>query len=238
MKTVTLLFLLLIGRFVGGAPLAQSNASFVGYYNLTVKPGFSLISNPLIARDNSIGALFRNIDGGVPDQTTVYKLVSGNFVVASWMASENRFVPEDAASTTVLPGEGVFIFLPGALDRVIVFAGEVPNGRLCVHIPTGFSIVSPPGPFLMNAAQTLFVFPPTPSRSLTMYRYNPAIRNYATYSYLGDLFNEWFPALPSLPVGEAVWVYNSGPAFDSCNSYFLGAPSAPESLSLPPSNGN
>jgi hypothetical protein len=226
MKTLTLLFSILVAQVLGRASFGQNEppVNAVGYLNVTVKPGYSMISNPLVATDNSVGALFRNFQGGAPDGTTIYKLVNGNFVVASWVESENRFIPEEAANMTLVPGEGVFIFLAGAVDRVLTFVGAIPNGELCVHIPTGFSIVSAPGPFTMNPAQTLFVFPPTPPRSLTMYRYSPTLRNYTAYTYFGDLFTEWSPALPTLPVGEAVWVYNVGPAFDSCNTYRLNTP--------------
>jgi hypothetical protein len=229
MKALALVISLFFGQIIERSLVAQIShpdypINAVGYVNLTLKPGFNLISNPLVATDNSIGSLFQNFQGGVPDGTTIYKWVDGNFVVATWTQSENRFIPEDAANTTLVPGEGVFIFLPGDVDRVPVFVGQIPNGELCVHIPTGFSMVSPPAPFLMNAAQSLFEFPSTPPPALTMYRYDRATRNFMTYSYIGEPFSAWFPALPTLPVGEAVWVYNGGPAFDSCHDYVLNNP--------------
>ena len=219
MKTFTLLVSIFIAQVSGSASPAA-----VAFHNHALKPGYNLISNPLIATDNSIGALFQRFNGNVPDGTTVYKYVNGNFVIATWLEMERRFLPEDAANTTLLPGEGAFVYIPGPTERVITFVGEVPMGNLCVTIPSGFSIVSAPVPFALNAAQTLFIFPPAPLRTLTMYRYNPALRNYTTYSYIPQLFAEWMPALPVLAAGEAVWVHNSGPAYNSCNTYEVLTP--------------
>jgi hypothetical protein len=46
----------------------------VGYVNVTLPPGFSLVSNPLNAGtgNNTVSKLFSNIQGGVPGGTRVF----------------------------------------------------------------------------------------------------------------------------------------------------------------------
>src|SRR3954469_19847706 len=95
--------------FTSTAQVFDSNG--YGYVNVTLVPGFNLVANPLNAADNSIGALFKNMQGGVPDGTTVYKFVNGNFVAAIYFELLGSFEPADAAAETTGPGEGVFLFL-------------------------------------------------------------------------------------------------------------------------------
>lgn len=217
MKTGTLLASLLLPLILVAAAPAQAAVSFV---NLTVKPGFNLISNPLDATDNLIGAVFKKFDGDVPGGTTVYKLVNGNFVAAAWDDLENRFVPESAAAETVLPGSGVYLFLPGTQERVITFVGEIPEGMIRLVIPPGFSIISNPIPMVVDPGSIIIFPPPSP---IVLYKYNTTTRNF-TASMFDQLDNQWVPGLPNLGVAEAVLVFNAGPAFNSCRTYTIMTP--------------
>src|SRR3954463_7497868 len=128
---------LLLAAAFAAAGVATSMAQVysvnaVGYVNLTLTPGFTMVSNPLNAADNKIETLFSNFQGGVRDGTTVYQFVNGNFKIANYLEAFGSW-SGDAVGQTTLPGEGVFVFLPGptvageAPNKVLTFVGEVPQ---------------------------------------------------------------------------------------------------------------
>jgi hypothetical protein len=203
---------LLLAAAFAAAGVATSMAQVysvnaVGYVNVTLKGGFNLISNPLNAADNSIGNVFKNMQGGVPGGTTVYKFVNGNFVNAVYDDLDNVYAPADAAATTVVPGEGVFIFIPGTADKVLTFVGEVVQGSTSTPIPKGFSIKSS----VVPQAGKPDDFGLVGAGGDTLYRYNLTTKNYDNYVF-DDLDNVWAPPLPVINVGEAFFYFRVGAA--------------------------
>lgn len=188
----------------------------VGYVNVTLHPGFNLVANPLIAHDNSIGALFYNIQGGVPAGLKIFRMVGDRFETIVWNDLDDNFIPEAAAAEETLPGDGVLVFLPGTQNRVLTFVGEIPQGDLCTTIPTGWSIKSSVVPQAINPADYNFpnanlIFRLTITGSYEVFRFD-------------DLENAWKPSLPNFKVGEAFFVFNRGPAVDWCRTFFLNQP--------------
>jgi hypothetical protein len=212
---------LLLAAAFAAAGVATSMAQVysvnaVGYVNTTLVPGFNLISNPLNAADNKIETLFSNTQGGVRDGTVVYRFNNGNFQTASFIEVFGSW-SGDAVGQTTLPGEGVFVFLPGpgageAANKVVTFVGEVPQNATTTAIPKGFSIKSSVVPQAIAPDQTKNTDgTPAPIPAAdgdSLYRYLPSTKNYDVRSFI-EVFGGWDSPLPVLNVGEAFYYFRA-----------------------------
>jgi hypothetical protein len=195
----------------------------VGYVNTTLKPGYNLVSNPLNAADNTIGNLFKNIQGGVPGGTTVFKFVNGSFISARYDDLDNAYSPPSAAAETSLPGDGVYVFLPGSTDKVLTFVGEVPQGNTTTPLPRGFSIKSSVVPQAVKP-DALGAGSIPAAGGDTLYRYSPVTKGFTSYRF-DDLDNAWTPTLPTLNVGEAFFYFRAGAATTWNRTFSVNNPS-------------
>jgi hypothetical protein len=186
----------------------------VGYVNTTVKPGYNLISNPLNAANNTIGSLFMNVQGGVPNGAAVFKLVGADFKSARFDDLDGTYNGE-ASTLTVVPGEGVYFFLPGTANKTITFVGEVPQNQTSTPLPRGYSIKSSVVPqavkpdAVKNTDQSSAAIPA--ANGDVIYRYNPDTKGFTTYRF-DDLDGIWGPTLPTFNVGEAFYYFRAGAA--------------------------
>lgn len=169
----------------------------VGYVNTVLKPGFNLVSNPLTAADNTIGALF----AGLPDKTQVYKYDGANFAIAAYSALLGKYGPPASAALTVMPGEGVFVRNPTAADVTVTFVGEVSQGDLKNPLPAGLSIRSSIVPQAGTASVLGFVG----GDKDQIYQFDPVSQGYKVSSF-SALLGKWAPVLGNLNVGEAIFV--------------------------------
>jgi hypothetical protein len=210
MRTKTLL----ITAALGAAGIASSFAQVysqnaVGYVNLVVQPGLSLIANPLSATDNTIGGVL-TVATGTPAGTQIYKFNGLTFTSAlyddvdGWTSGG-----QPAANITLAPGEGIFIRNNGA-TFTNTFVGEVMQGAaLTTALPAGLSIVSSKVP-QAGGISTALAFPPIPGTQVYLF-------NGATYdSYLFDDIDGWTKggvvSEPNIAVAQSFWVRNNGPA--------------------------
>jgi hypothetical protein len=216
-KLVGLAALVVASTGLSNAQIFSVNA--VGYINVTVKPGFNLIANQLFAQDNSIGSLFKNFDGGVVPGTTIYKLVDGKFLTATWDDLDNQYVPESTAAELTLPGDGVFVYLPGSREKVLTFVGEVLQGEVCTEIPSGYSIKSSAIPQTLDF--NALNFPGSPGDKV--FRFNARTASFQMFQF-DEVENRWPDTMPDIPVGEAVMVLRMGPAVDWCRTFFVNNP--------------
>jgi len=199
MRTKTLVFTAALSAAGIATSMAQVySVNAVGYVNKTIPAGkLALISNPLTAADNTIGALFK----GVPNGTQVYKYDGTAFITATYDDIDNAFGPEAAAKTEVKPGEGVFVRNPTTSDLKITFVGEVPQGTLNNPIPKGLSIRSSIVPQEGTAAELGL----KGANGDQIFQYDSATGKYATSTF-DDIDNAWSPALGKLAVGEAFFI--------------------------------
>lgn len=194
MRTKTLL----LSAAVGAAGLLAASAQVysvnsVGYVNETIPTGFSLIANPLTAADNSVPTLLPN----VPDGTIIYKFNSAT----QGFTANNYFFGWGDTTMTLVPGEGAFIYNPGA-PFTATFVGQVAQGNLSTTVPAGFSILSSQVP-QQGALDTVLGYPVADGD--IVYRYDNASSGYLAYNY----FFGW-NQVPTINVGESFFVYNPG----------------------------
>jgi hypothetical protein len=207
MRTKTLLLTAALSAAGVATSMAQVfSVNAVGYVNKTIPAKgtstsgkLALISNPLNAGDgnNTIANLFK----GVSDGTQVYKYTGAGFITATYDGLESAFLPADAAATTVVPGEGVFVRNTSATDLVVTFVGEVPQGKLDNTYPKGLSIRSSIVPQAGTAAELGFVGVDGDQIN----QFDPATQGYSVSTFDG-LENAWLPALKPLAVGEAFFL--------------------------------
>jgi hypothetical protein len=171
------------------------SVNVVGYINVDVPVGFSMIANQLDSGDNTVA----NLMPEVPEGTTLFK-----FVPATGAYAGNTFEFGEWANPamTLEPGEGAFISTAEAFTALLV--GEVKQGALSTPLVQGFQIVASQVP-QAGAVDSVLGF--VPEEGDTVYRFNNATGSYASATYE---FGEWFA--PSLEVGESFFLFKVGAA--------------------------
>jgi hypothetical protein len=198
--TLVLLFLVL-----WLAPV-RAQITAVGYLNIAVRPGLSLISCPLEVLDPRVGSVFASLD--IPDGTVLFLPVSTNFLQARFDAGSRQWIPAEAAEYRLVPGGGFFISNPTGSEVILTFAGSVPQGLLTNAIPAGYSIISSIVP--QAGTLDLLGFPAEPGDMV--FRFDSGTQTYHTY-FFDEFELQWHPEAPRLEVGEAMWVFK-GRAMD------------------------
>ena len=196
MRTKTLLLTAALSAAGVATSMAQVfSVNAVGYVTKQLDANkFYLISNPLIASDNSVNALFK----GVPAGTQVFRFDSAKsaFVTATFDDLDNAFVPAAAGAATVNPGEGVFVKSPKA--ATVTFVGEVPTGNLENKIAKGLSILSSQVPQGGTAKELGLAG----AANDQIFSWDVTSQSYKSFTF-DDLDNDWVPKLTALGVGDA-----------------------------------
>jgi hypothetical protein len=170
----------------------------VGYVNKTIPAnGYAMVSNPLKAATNTVNALFT----GVPDGFQVYVYTTGKgYSTATYDELEGGFVG-DAASATVMPGQGVFVRNPTGNPVTVTFVGEVPQGNLVTPLVAGLQIVSSQVPQAGTPQELGYVGVVGDQ----IYQFNSATQKYDVATF-DDLENAFIPAPKTLDVGDAFFL--------------------------------
>lgn len=134
---------------------AQSNVyslNVVGYVNLTIKPGFNLITSQLKSStgSSSVNVLLTNAPT-LADGSTFFGWNAGaqDFNQADiWVQAENTWYLGDGSAPTASPaprGDSYFINNIGA-DAVLTLVGEVHQGATAVPVPALYGFLGDPAP--------------------------------------------------------------------------------------------
>jgi hypothetical protein len=191
---------LFVAAAFGAAGIVSSMAqvysvNVVGYVNTVLKPGYNLIANPLETTANTVAELFPGIDG-----MGVFKFVGGAYQIANYDAGlgdwDNSF--------TLAPGEGAFVFVPGAEDVTVTFVGEITEGAKSNTLPVGWSMKSsmiPQGGALVSALG----FPVADGDGVFIYNTSKTPPGYDISNYDAGL-GDWDAGEPVLAVGQAFFL--------------------------------
>jgi hypothetical protein len=218
MKIKAILVTAALGAAMVGSASAQVySANAVGYVNMTLPAGLSIIANPLNGSpDNSLNSTLVLSDLAIG--ATIFRFddaAQGFGDAIQWGGSFLGWLTANADPNWVVvaPGEAFFIQLFGAED--ITWVGEVPQGDLSNPIPGDAKLsmrssqvpqeapLGSPGVGLEFPGETLD----------TVYVFDPAIQNYKEpYQYLGGL--GWLSANPDdtgldgpiIPVGQGFFL--------------------------------
>jgi hypothetical protein len=196
MKTKSLLAAGLLMAATAASSVAQTvySVNAVGFVNVTIPPGFSIVCNPLEGAVNTAPALFPS----VPIGTTLYKFSSGGFSLNTF-----GFSGWGSTTETYVPGEGFFVKNPTATAYTNTFVGNVKQGTLTTPVSSGFSLV---GSQVPQSGLVVTDLQAPVAQFETVYRYDGA--GYQPY-VLG--FSGWNPSEPTLNVGEGFFIKKNSP---------------------------
>jgi len=200
MRTKTLLVTAALTAAGALSSMAQVySVNIVGYINLTVPTGFSMIANQLNATpDNTLATILPN----VAENTQIFKF-NGTGYDISLFSADNPGWSNPAMS--VSPGEGVFISVDPAFapnGQPVTFVGDVKLVST-VAVPNGFSVASSVLPISDTLDNLGF---PTRENDQIYFLDN------ATKSYKITLFSAdnpppgWAPFVPTPAIGQSFFV--------------------------------
>jgi len=215
MRTKAILLSTLLGALGSVSVNAQNVYSLntVGYINVTVVPGFNIISCPLIGATDPISGLTNTIGTLLNNGANQYKgatvwsfdpAVAGGYTndTANTKGDPNTNGWEGGGQITMLPGVAVWFDNPFTTNLTLTFVGQVTTGQNMTNpLITGFNLVSSilpmAGDLVTNSLSDLTATPSVESYNGTSYTnptniayngdviwvYSPAITNYITYNY-------------------------------------------------------
>jgi hypothetical protein len=196
----------------------------VGYVNVPLPVGFSLVSNPLNAGagNNTVAKLFSNITPSIPPNSKVFVFdnAASIFKTITYSPLSSTWNPTIDANIEILPGNGVFFQNPSSSVLTVTFVGEVMQGNLSNPLPLGFSIKANQVP--QAGAPDAFGYPGQPNDKI--FRFNNATSQYQTYTF-SPLSSAWNPPLPSIPVGEAFYAFRATSAGSWNRTFNVNNPS-------------
>jgi hypothetical protein len=149
MRTKTLALSAVLGMLGSASLLAQNNVysiNAVGYINVTLPPGYSIITCPLICGTdpahptltNDVNVLFPN--ASAYSYATIQAFNNGGTFgnddvsqFGSWQNGGDTF--------TLLPGAAAFFLNPSANNMTATFVGTVPQGSLTNTLYAGYNLV-------------------------------------------------------------------------------------------------
>jgi hypothetical protein len=206
MRTKTLLLTAALVAAGAATSMAQNvySVNAVGYINKSVLHGYSIVANPFVVANETLGALVPAPNDG----TTTFKPVGGTFEIRSFDASIPGWDPDDQSTLNL--GGGTIFFNPGA-PFTITFVGEVKQGTpVSNSISTGLQIKSSKVP--QTGLLSALGFNPVGLN--TVYQYAADGSSFIINTY-DPTIPGWDPAEPSLGYAEGMWIDSaSGETWD------------------------
>jgi hypothetical protein len=150
MRTKTMLLSALLGTLGSVSAMAQTNVyslNAVGYINVTLLPGYNIVTCPLIASpDNTIATLLNNTNGqyqsGARNVAQVLQFTGGAYSASDEASSGSGTSGWASGGTiTMNPGQAVFFFNPGTTNMTATFVGTVPTGSVTNALAPGYNLV-------------------------------------------------------------------------------------------------
>lgn len=198
MRTKTLLLTAALTAAGIASSMAQVySVNAVGYVNLQIPQGFSMIANQFVQPSYTLASLIPNPPPSTVaylyNNATGYDVQTFDDLDLAWSPNPNATIPL---------GTGIFILAPSAFTQT--FVGEVPQGTLSTPTPAGFSIVASQVPQAGTISQLGFVGEPAD----VIYKFSNAT-GYSVFTF-DDLDLAWSPSEPSFAVGEAFFLLKNG----------------------------
>jgi hypothetical protein len=217
MRTKTILLSALLGALGSVSVHAQNVYSLnaVGYINVTLSPGFNIVSCPLYVLDGNgnVDNTITNLLG--PNTNGQYK----KWQIYGWDGAyiQDSGTPGGWAAggtQTINPGQAVWIENPSNITTTVTFVGTVPTGPITNAIYPGFNLISsvvPASGDIITNSIMAFTNSVTPTKKDQVYTYNPLTSNFTQYSASGSPAS--FAVDPILPsVGGGFWYESASTA--------------------------
>jgi hypothetical protein len=219
MRTKTLLLTAALAAAGAATSMAQAvySVNMVGYMNVSIPQGFSMVANHLNASpDNKVTTLLP----APPDNTTVSKFdrINGGYITITYIGG--GVWEGDDLTMTLGPGEGGFIGTDAAFTPT--FVGEVPIG-VPVTVYRGFSIISSalPQTGRLDGAPPGLQFPVGENDSIS--RFDRVNGGYITDTFVAGNWEGDSGGPPQPALNEAFFFFNAGAADKTWNRTFTVA---------------
>lgn len=188
---------------------AQSNvysANIVGYVNVSLSPGFTLVANQLDADGTGTNnTVLTSVGTNLPASTKVYAFNTNTLTYATITLNASGVWSAGVAGPLVKqalqPGGGVFIQVPDTTSTNVTFVGNVLQGTFLRPIPGGLQIISYPFPIGGGLTSNLNYPVPPPGLHDRALTWNTNSQTFTTHTW-GT--TSWSAGEPQLPVGGAV----------------------------------
>jgi hypothetical protein len=219
MRTKTLV-LTALGSLSALGLMAQTSTNVyslnaVGYINVTLPPGFSIVADQLIATGGNTISNLVNDTSGAYDGLTYFKFTGHGFnydTASSTFGAGNNGWPS-GGQDTLNPGEAAWFQNPNTTNMTLTFVGTVPQGTNTVSLPVGFSLISSPVPQAgtlstalgftnVNQNDVVFVWQPNGTGGGSYVDGGDQV----VPAGFGSGYNtEWSPNEPTVAVGQGFW---------------------------------
>jgi hypothetical protein len=219
MRTKTMLISALLGALGSVSVMAQSNVyslNTVGYVNVTIPSGYSIVTCPLICSpDNTLNTLLPNTNGQyvVPGQAHIFVYAYNNGVGYASSVEETVGTGVNAsgwsgggADVTVMPGVAVFVYSTFSSNVTATFVGQVPtasNYNMTNTLVPGYNLTGSILPFVGDLVSTNsngtnftvafttpglhdFVYPYVNGTGFISYEYTPGLGGWTTNDVVAD----------------------------------------------------
>jgi len=209
MRTKTLLLTAALGIAGLTSTMAQVySVNAVGYVNLTLAPGYTLIANPLNAATNKLNSILAS--AAIEDGSQVF----------FWDKATQRYSPTVPTffnppviwdvDTVVAPGTGFFFYNPKASAVTVTFVGDVMQGSLSNNVSAGYQIVASQVPQAGKVTTDLGL-PGYDGNQIftwnsTTQRYDPTVPTFVQTGATPDI-GAWDPAEPTVGVGQSFFYF-------------------------------
>jgi hypothetical protein len=182
MRTKTLLLSALLGTLGSVSVMAQTNVysiNAVGYINITIYPGFNMITCPLIASpDNTENTLLNESTGTYAGDSLYYFNAStGLYNIVAARASAWT----DGGTNTLTPGSAAWLFSVASTNITVTFVGTVPTGPYTNNILPGFNLVGSVVPMSGDILTNSLSLMTNVAAGDAAYVFNPATQGFTSY---------------------------------------------------------
>lgn len=189
------------GNIVTSVPIQftalSSETPATGTITRAVGSGFSLVSNPTLAQDNSITALFASTPN-LPDGFAIYLLEPEGYQRIGFNPLSKTFEPAHLASRPLLPGKGLWVYNPTTNSLTFAFTGQILTNMATSDLPVGLSIAAS---ILGGGGTPADQGFPGESGDV-IFSFNPLLQQFESSIY-DNIANAWLPPLPTLEPGTA-----------------------------------
>lgn len=179
------------------------SVNVVGYVNLNLAPGLSLIANPLLFTNNALAFWMPTAPAGAQ----VFKYTEGGgFAVSTFDGELGTWSNPDLQ---VPIGEGFYFSNPSAQAATYTFIGEVMQGLLINPLPAG---ITTKGSLVPQAGSinSVHQLPGEPGDEIRLYETDGQGGGVETISVFDGPANGWLPDVV-LGVGRGFWIRKQNP---------------------------
>jgi hypothetical protein len=233
MRTKTVLLTSLLGALSSVSVMAQTNVyslNAVGYINVTVYPGYNIVTVPLMTTpDNTIGTVLNNANSNLTTSTVYFYSPSLGYTSGLTDTAKN-YSPSPGLSTTTnangwanngtnvaSPGVAFWFENKGTNPLTLTFVGTVPTGPITNTLVSGLnlvgSVVPMSGDLVTNPISDLTnynvgdgVYIYTPTNAVPYFEYASAGGIGGGHGYHGNWSANGDPIVPN--VGEGFFYDN------------------------------